>query len=79
MTTEERKIWYRLEDAVIASGMTKTEIALEGGFHRQSITFTGKNHLPSCRVLLEFCKVTGASADWILGLEEYRYDEAHHG
>ena len=75
MTAEERKIWYRIEDVVIASGMTKVEIAKEGGFHRQSITYSPRqNVLPSTRVLIAFCKVTGASADWILGLEEYRYD-----
>lgn len=74
MTSEERKIWYRIEDAVRKSGLSKCEIARRGGFHRQSITYTGNANLPTSRILIAFCKVTGASADWILGLEEYRHD-----
>lgn len=78
MTNEERKIWYRIEDVVIASGMTKVEIAKQGGFHRQSITYSPRqNVLPSTRVLMAFCKVTGTSADWLLGLDGKH--ETHNG
>lgn len=69
MTNEERKFWYRMEDAIRESGMSKCEIARKGGFHRQSITYTG-DHLPSSRVLQSFCRITGTSADWLLGLEQ---------
>lgn len=77
MTNEERKFWYRMEDAVIASGMSKSEIARQGGFHRQTITYTGNANLPTCRVLMAFCKVTGTSADWLLGLDGKH--ETHNG
>lgn len=70
MTKEEMKFWYRIEDAVIASGMNKSEIARKAGLHRQTLSYMPNRKIMSCASLKAFCEVTGASADWILGLTE---------
>lgn len=67
---KEKKFWYRIEDAVRASGLSKSEIARRGGFHRQDLTVRNGTHYLSIKTLAAFCRVTGVSADWILGLKE---------
>ena len=69
MTTEERKFWYRMEDAIRESKLSKCEIARRGGFHRQSITCTDGG-LPQARILKAFCEITGVLADYLLGFRE---------
>lgn len=76
MNNDERKFWYRVEDAIRQSGLSRSEIARRGGFHRQSIMYReGKGKLPQARILKAFCEVTGASADWLLGLKDEKQED----
>jgi len=63
-----RGFWDRMDEAVIRSGMTKTEIAKRMGVHRH---FLHSEHSKGVNsgYLAKFCGVTGASADWLLGLK----------
>ena len=60
--------WERVEQACKKSGLSKSEIARRGGFDRRLISSptTGMMH---AMTLARFCAVTGASADWLLGLK----------
>ncbi len=61
--------WERIDIACSRTGMTKAEIARKMGRQRNALY---KCHCDSMNgsTLLRFCRVTGASADWLLGLKE---------
>ena len=64
--------WDRIEQAVKASGMTKLQIAEKMGVERKALyanpSANGDTRSWHSGRLASFCKVTGASADWLLGL-----------
>lgn len=62
--------WDRVELAIKDSGLSKNKIAEKMGVERKALYFT-----PKCKDrswhsgrIASFCKVTGVSADWLLGL-----------
>lgn len=64
--------WDRIEEAIADSGMNKNQIAKKMGVERKALY---ANHSPSgsdrswhSGRLAIFCKITGVSADWLLGL-----------
>lgn len=71
-TFENDGFWDRVEQAIAASGMTKIQVSNKMGVERKALY---PNHSPngdkrswhSGRVA-SFCKITGVSADWLLGL-----------
>lgn len=71
MTKEQRLFWDRVEMAIGRSGKTKCQIAREAGIHRGTLGVRPqKEQIMSVNTIRSFCKVTGASADWLLGLKE---------
>ena len=62
--------WERVDEACSRSGMTKAEIARRMGKDRHALCDTHHANGMTTSTLLRFCRVTGASADWLLGLEE---------
>ena len=67
--------WDRVEIAVKKSGKTKNQIAKEMGVERKSLYATksanGSDRSWHSGRLASFCKVTGVSADWLLGLKSF--------
>lgn len=63
----------RIDQAAKQSGMTKKEIAKRAGIHKDLLasTHSGMN----ASTLAKFCAVTGADANWLLGLSSDRYTE----
>ena len=68
--------WDRVEIAIADSGMSKKEISDKMGVERKSLY---PNHSPSgsdrswhSGRLAAFCKITGVSADWLLGLSNVK-------
>ena len=61
--------WDRIEEAIFESGLSKCEIARKMGCERR-VLITGQSEarMLSAHNLMEFCNVTGVSADYILGL-----------
>ena len=70
---ENDGFWDRVEVAIKDSGMSKKKIAEEMGVERKALyrptSNTGRNSSSwhSGR-LASFCRITGVSADWLLGL-----------
>lgn len=66
--------WDRVEEAVTQSGMTKAQIAEKMGVNKKALYFksstSGKDSSWHSGRLSSFCKVTGVSADWLLGLTD---------
>lgn len=64
--------WDRVEQAVADSGMSKLKIAQEMGVERKALYATpsakGETRSWHSGRVAEFCRVTGVSADWLLGL-----------
>lgn len=69
---ENDGFWDRVEEAVKDSGKTKMQIAEEMGAERKSLYSTpsaqGKSRSWHSGRVASFCKATGVSADWLLGL-----------
>ncbi len=58
--------WNRVEQAIAQSGKSKVQVAREAGFERKLLLgYCDGIHSSS---LAAFCKVTGADANWLLGL-----------
>ena len=68
MANDRLAFWGRVHIAVGHSGLSKSEIARRGGFHRQNLNT--RNGLMTLDTLKSFCQVTKTSADWLLGLEK---------
>ena len=68
--------WDRVELAIQKTGKTKIQIAAEMGIERKALSAKSSDRnyrgWQSGRVA-EFCKITGVSADWLLGLSENMY------
>lgn len=67
--------WERINQAVLDSGLSKSEVARRSGISRGIFYGESDNRMFSAGSLARFCSVTHVSADWILGLKERRYDE----
>jgi hypothetical protein len=68
--------WDRIEEAIKDSGMSKVQIAEKMGVERKSL-YPKKFAKEDTRSwhsgrLAAFCKVTGVSADWLLGLSRHK-------
>lgn len=61
-----RDFWERIDIAIDASGKSKSRIAREMNVNRKSL-MCRDNGMHS-RTLAAFCAVTGADANWLLGL-----------
>ena len=71
-TFENDGFWDRIEEAVKDSGMSKAQIAEKMGVERKAL-YASKSAKGDTRSwhsgrLASFCKITGVSADWLLGL-----------
>ena len=68
--------WDRVEEAVESSGMTKVQIAQKMGVERKALYSTnssnGSDRSWHSGRLASFCKITGVSADWLLGLSRHK-------
>lgn len=62
-----RDFWERVDEAVTTSGKSKTQIAREAGFDRKALSRSNGSGMHS-RVIAAFCAVTGADANYLLGL-----------
>lgn len=64
--------WDRVEEAINDSGLSKNQIAEKMGVERKSLyanhSPNGDNRSWHSGRLASFCKITGVSADWLLGL-----------
>ena len=71
-TFEKTGFWERVEEAIRDSGKSKAQIAKEMGVERKALYATqssnGDTRSWHSGRLATFCKVTGVSADWLLGL-----------
>lgn len=69
--------WDRIEEAIESSGKTKVQIASEMGIERKALYATpsqnGSERSWHSGRLVGFCKATGVSADWLLGLSNVKY------
>lgn len=68
--------WDRIEEAIKDTGMTKAKIAEKMGVERKAL-YPKKSTNEDTRSwhsgrLTTFCKITGVSADWLLGLSTYK-------
>lgn len=59
--------WERVDRACKDSGKSKAQICREMGSHRKTLHVCHCDGMTTL-TLLRFCVVTGASADWLLGL-----------
>lgn len=65
--------WERVDEAVKASGYTKTDIArkISGSESCRSLLCRSTGGM-NTYTLAKFCAITGCSADWLLGLKKER-------
>lgn len=66
MMENKFSFWGRVQEAIGRSGLSASEIARRGGFHRQNLRT--RNGIMTIDTLCKFCEVTHTSADWLLGL-----------
>lgn len=68
--------WDRVEEAINDSGLSKNQIAEKMGVERKALyanhSPNGDNRSWHSGRLASFCKITGVSADWLLGLSRYK-------
>lgn len=68
--------WGRVDQAITLSGKSKVQIAAEMGVERKAFSVRGDDrdsHSWHSGRVADFCRVTGVSADWLLGLSETMY------
>lgn len=58
----------RLDDACIATGLPKTEIARRCGFNRKQLMRMANHYSMNSFDVARFCSVTKTDANWLLGL-----------
>lgn len=65
-------LWERVEQVCFETGMTKREICKRMGFDRKALyDSSGFSTLKLAR----FCAVTGADANWLLGVTRERNEK----
>ena len=66
--------WDRVEEAIESSKLSKNEIARQMGVNRKALypsaSDNGTNRSWHSGRLASFCKITGVSSDWLLGISE---------
>lgn len=63
--------WDRVDSVCYKSGLSKTEIARRIGCNRKALMQNQMNGaMMNSGYLAKFCAVTGASADYLLGLKK---------
>ena len=62
----------RINEIVEESGMTKRKFVEKMGFTRKILMPSYKFNY-STTFIVEFCKITGVSSDYILGLSDKKY------
>ena len=69
--------WDRIEEAIADTGMSKNQIAEKMGVERKSLypkqSASGDLRSWHSGRLASFCKITGVSADWLLGISNKKY------
>lgn len=70
-TFEIDGFWDRVEEAIKGSNKTKLQIAEEIGVGRKALYSSSSSSWHSGRVV-SFCKATGVSADWLLGMSRQK-------
>lgn len=61
----------RLANARIAKGLSQRELAVKAGMNKNMLGhYEQGRHEPTAHVIASLCRVLGASADVLLGLEE---------
>lgn len=72
MNKIKEDIKKRFNEEIAASGMTLTKIAKEVGISQPTMSaYKNSEYFPSLIIFAQICKVIGASADYILGLDEF--------
>ena len=67
--------WDRVDQAIEESGMTKVELAKKMGIERKALyrpTDGSDDRSWHSGRVATFCKITGVSADWLLGLSNHK-------
>lgn len=71
--------WDRVEEAIESSKLSKNEIARQMGVNRKALypsaSDNGVNRSWHSGRLASFCKITGVSADWLLGISDSKSTE----
>ena len=62
--------WDKVDEVVARSGMSKSEITRKMGVHHKTIMPSARCAWMHSRTLAAFCTVTGADANWLLGLKK---------
>lgn len=63
--------WDRVDEAVRRSGLSRQEIAKRANIHRKTLMeHNDRAAGMHSRTLAAFCMVTGADANWLLGLKK---------
>ena len=62
--------WDKVDEAIARSGMSMGEITRKMGVHRKTIMPSARCAGMHSRTLAAFCMVTGADANWLLGLKK---------
>lgn len=72
-----RHFWYRVNEAILDTGMSKTEIAKLIGCNRKTLMVQNdESRMMEAVYIAKLCAITGVSADWLLGLrKEKRYEQ----
>ena len=66
------KFSERIAEAIKSSGLSQKEIAEKLNISESNITnWKNGENLPSVEVLFNLCKLLNASADYLLGLDDY--------
>lgn len=68
--TKVQGFWNRINDVILKSGLSKSEIARRCGFSRNVLASSNLNQMMSAGILAKFCKGMNISADYILGLSD---------
>lgn len=65
----------RVDQICQKSGLTKSEIARRAGFERRTLNATDPHWMMSSANVARLCAVTGADANWLLGIKERNMDK----
>jgi hypothetical protein len=75
--TDTLGFWDRVEEAIQDSGKTKIQLAAEIGVERKALTpirsSNGQFRSWHSGRIHAFCKATGVSADWLMGLSKQKW------
>jgi hypothetical protein len=65
-------MWDRIDEVILDSGLTKSEIARRCGFSRNILADRSAGRMLSLGALASFCSTMNVSADYILGIKRTR-------